>query len=231
MTRAEGERETPEREIVVVVGAGPGLGLAIARRFAREGASVALLARNAQRLAGMVEELRDAGASGHAFVADAADPDDLRSALRAVRVSLGDPTVLVHHVSVPVPGAPTKLDYAAFTAGLHAGVGALVVAAQELASAMREAGRGTVLVTGSSVAVRPSAAYAGLGVQKAGVRSLAFSLAEELAPDGIHVATVTVMGLIRPGTYYDPERIAEQYWVLHTEPRSAWRTELVYQRP
>src|SRR5213078_3439837 len=105
-------------ETVVVIGAGPGLGLAIARRFVREGAAVALVARNGQRLAGMVGELRDAGGDGHAFVADASEPAALRSALAGVRATLGDPTVLVHHLSVPIPGRPMEIDYDAFAKGL-----------------------------------------------------------------------------------------------------------------
>lgn len=218
----------------MIVGAGPGLGLAVARRFARQGASVALLARNAERLAGMVEQLREhaaRGASAGAFVADAADPAALRSALRSVRSALGEPTVLVHHLSVPVVGPPTAMAYEDFAAGLAGGVGALLVAAQELVPAMRAAGRGTVLVTGGGLAFSAAAAYAGLAVQKAGVRSLALSLAEELAPAGVHVATVTVEGIIEPGGYYDPDRIAEVYWQLHTEPRSDWRAEVRYRRP
>lgn len=220
------------KDLVVIVGAGPGLGLAVARRFAREGAAVALVARNAQRLAGMVEELRDTGSSSAAaFVADAGDPAQLRSALGSVRAALGEPTVLVHHLSVPVPGTPTTMAYEEFRAGLDGGVGALLVAAQELVPAMRRARRGTVLVTGGGLAFTPSAGFAGLAVQKAGVRSLALSLAQELAPAGIHVATVTVRGLISPGGYYDPERIAEVYWELHAEDRAGWRAEVDYREP
>jgi NAD(P)-dependent dehydrogenase (short-subunit alcohol dehydrogenase family) len=215
-------------ETVVIVGAGPGLGLAIARRFANEGASVALLARNPQRLAGMVEELRDAPGEGHAFVADAADPAALRSALDAVQATLGDPTVLVHHVSVPVAGTPTGMSYDEFIRGLAGGIGALLVAAQHVVPAMRAARRGSVLVTGGGLAYHPSVGYAGLAVQKAGVRSLALSLAQELRPAGIHVATVTVEGIIQRGTHFDPERIAEAFWELHAEQPEDWRTEVRY---
>jgi NAD(P)-dependent dehydrogenase (short-subunit alcohol dehydrogenase family) len=220
------------KDLVVIVGAGPGLGMAVARRFAREGAAVALVARNAKRLAGMVEELHETpGSAAAAFVADAGEPDQLRAALDSVRSALGDPTVLVHHLSVPVPGTPTTMAYEEFSAGLAGGVGALLVAAQELVPAMRRAGRGTVLVTGSGAALHPSAPYAGLGVQKAGVRSLALSMAQELAPAGVHVATVTVVGVISPGGYYDPDLIAEVYWELHAEPRGQWRAEIQYRKP
>lgn len=221
-------------ETVVIVGAGPGLGLAVARRFVREGAAVALVARNPERLAGMVDQLRaDAGEGGSAaaFVADAGDPAQLRSALASVRSALGDPTVLVHHLSVPVPGSPTTMAYEDFLGGLAGGVGALLVAAQELVPGMRQAGRGTVLVTGSGLAFVGSSINPGPAAQKAAVRSLALSMAKELAPDGLHVATVTVQGVIESGGYYDPDRIAEVYWQLHTEERADWRTEVRYRRP
>jgi NAD(P)-dependent dehydrogenase (short-subunit alcohol dehydrogenase family) len=214
--------------IVVIVGAGPGLGYAIAQRFARDGDQVALVARNGQRLASMVEELRGAGGSGHGFVADAADPIALRSALEAIRTTLGDPTVLVHHVSVPVVGTPTRVSYEEFSKGLAGGIGALLVAAQTVVPGMRRAGRGTILVTGSGLAFNASAPYAGLAVQKAGVRSLALCLAQELRPAGIHVATVTVEGLIQPEGFYDPERIAEEFWALHQEEPGSWRDEVRY---
>ncbi len=221
-------------DTVVIVGAGPGLGLAVARRFVREGASVGLVARNQERLARMVEQLRETapeGASVVAFVADAGDPAQLRSALRSVRERLGNPTVLVHHLSVPVAGTPTEMAYEDFSGGLAAGIGALLVATQELAPAMRAAGQGTILVTGGGLAFSASPAYAGVAVQKAGVRSLTLSLAQELAPVGVHVATVTVLGILERGGYYDPDRIAEVYWDLHTEPPEQWRTEVRYRRP
>ena len=221
-------------DTVVIVGAGPGLGLAVARRFVREGAAVALIARNPQRLAGMVEELRAhavQGSSAAAFVADASEQAELRAALASVRAALGDPTVLVHHLSIPVPGAPTGMPYEDFMAGLAGGIGALLVAAQELVPAMRAAGRGTVLVTGGGLAFSPSVQNAGIAVQKAGVRSLALSMAKELQPAGIHVATVTVLGVLQPGGYYDPDRVAEVYWEVHNEPPDSWRTEVRYRRP
>jgi NAD(P)-dependent dehydrogenase (short-subunit alcohol dehydrogenase family) len=145
-----------------------------------------------------------------------------------VRTALGDPTVLVHHVSVPVAGTPTQVPYEEFSRGLAGGIGALLVAAQAVVPAMRAARSGTILVTGSGLAFRASPPYAGLAVQKAGVRSLTLSMAQELRPAGIHVATVTVEGLIQPEGYYDPDRIAEEFWGLHVEPPDAWRTEIRY---
>ncbi|HWQ10255.1 MAG TPA: hypothetical protein VN436_14140, partial [Holophaga sp.] len=59
------------------------------------------------------------------------------------------------------------------------------------------------------------------------LRQLALCLAEELAPAGIHAATVTVAGFIQPGTAFNPEAIAEHFWALYAEPREGWRGEVV----
>jgi NAD(P)-dependent dehydrogenase (short-subunit alcohol dehydrogenase family) len=84
------------------------------------------------------------------------------------------------------------------------------------------------LLTGGGLALSPSAQYADLAIGKAGMRSLALSLAEELEPHGIHVATVTVAGGVQAGTYFAPELIAEVYWRLHAQLRGSWEREVVY---
>jgi len=79
-----------------------------------------------------------------------------------------------------------------------------------------EQNKGTLLFTGGGFAVAPSAKYTSLSIGKAGIRALAFALAEELNPQGIHVGTVTIAGNVSPGTFFDPDLIAERYWELHT---------------
>ena len=214
-------------ETVVIVAAGPGLGRSVARRFAREGADVALVARSAERLEPLVAELVALGVRAHAVAADVADEASLRSGLEDVRRVQGDPGVLVYNASEYVEGRPTSVGYPQFVHGLLVGVGGALVAAQEVAPAMRAAGRGTVLLTGSEAAIRPSVGAAGLGVAKAGLRNLAFSLAADLGPDGVHVTTVTIRGVLKVGTPFDPDVIAEHYWRLHVQPPQEWQPEFV----
>jgi NAD(P)-dependent dehydrogenase (short-subunit alcohol dehydrogenase family) len=217
-------------EIVAVVAAGPGLGLSVARRFAREGADIALVARSAERLSPLVGELEALGVRVHAASADVADEASLRAAMGDVRRVLGDPTVLVYNGSEYVEGRPTSVGYDAFVHGLLVGVAGALVAVQEVAPAMRAAGKGTVLLTGSEAALKPSVSAAGLGAAKAALRNLAYSTAAELAPDGVHVATVTIRGILKPGTAFDPDLIAEQYWRLHGQGRAEWEPEFVFNR-
>jgi NAD(P)-dependent dehydrogenase (short-subunit alcohol dehydrogenase family) len=217
-------------EIVAVVAAGPGLGLSVARRFAREGADIALVARSAQRLAPLIDELEALGVRVHAASADVADEGSLRAGLEDVRRVLGDPSVLVYNGSEYVQGRPTTVAYDAFVHCLLVGVAGALVAVQELAPAMRAAGRGTVLLTGSEAAIRPSVGAAALGVAKAGLRNLAYSTAAELGPDGVHVTTVTIRGMLKAGTAFDPDLIAEHYWRLHGQGRAEWEPEFVLNR-
>jgi NAD(P)-dependent dehydrogenase (short-subunit alcohol dehydrogenase family) len=217
--------------IVAVVAAGPGLGLSIARRFAAEGFDVALVARSRDRLAPIVEELTALGVRVQAVEADVADEASLRTAMAEVRRVLGDPDVLVYNASEYVEGRPTEVDYGRFVHGLLVGVAGALVAVQEVAPAMRARGSGTVLLTGSEAALRPSVKAAGLGVAKAGLRNLALSLAADLRDDGVHVTTVTIRGVLKPGTFFDPDRIAEHYWRLHTAPASEWEPEFTLSRP
>jgi NAD(P)-dependent dehydrogenase (short-subunit alcohol dehydrogenase family) len=93
---------------------------------------------------------------------------------------------------------------------------------------MRAKQSGTVLFTGGGLALEPFVEFASLSIGKAGLRSLALSFAKELAPDGIHVGTVTIAGMIKAGTHFDPDAIAEHFWELHAQPRGAWETERVF---
>ena len=215
---------------MVVVAAGPGLGRSVALRFATEGYDVALVARSADRLQPLVDECEQLGVTGRAFSADVGDEQSLRAALREVRRVLGDPDVLVYNASEYVEGPPSSVPYDEFVHGLLVGVAGALVAAQELTPAMRAAGRGTILLTGSEAALNPSVTAAGLGVAKAGLRNLAFSLAAELGPDGIHVTTVTIRGRLKPGTAFDPDLVATHYWRLHTQSRPDWEPEFVLTR-
>jgi short-subunit dehydrogenase len=216
-------------EVLLVVAAGPGLGAAVARRFAREGFAVGLLARSAPKLADLAAELRSTGAAQVAVgEADAADPVALRAALEGLRGELGDPTVLVFNGSEYVEGRPTEVEHDAFLHGLEVGVGAALVSAQAVAPAMRAAGSGTIVLTGSVAADQPSVSAATVGVAKAALRNYAASLHKELAPDGVHATTVTIRGVLQGSKALDLDEIAERYWTVHTAPREAWVAEVSF---
>jgi NAD(P)-dependent dehydrogenase (short-subunit alcohol dehydrogenase family) len=215
-------------ECVVIVAAGPGLGLAVGRRFAREGATIGLIARSTDRLDELAAVLRDEGATVGVAAGDVADPTALRQAFATLRELVGDASVLVFNASEYVEGRPAEVSYDAFMHGVYVGVGAALVSVQEVVPAMRTQGRGTVLLTGSVAAEKPSVSAATVGVAKAALRNLGLSLHAELAPDGIQAVTVTIRGVLQGSKALDVDEIADHYWTLHTQPRADWLPEVSY---
>ncbi len=205
----------------VVVGIGPGLGAALARRFAREGYTVLGLARDPVRHAVLAEtgvELREA---------DAADPGSIAAALSGT-----EPEVLLYNAyrMTPADGGPSALAPAALVEDFRVNVVGALAAAQAVLPSMLRRRRGSILFTGGGLALDPTGwlSAASLAIGKAGLRSLAQSLHAELAPKGIHAGTITVAGMIQPGTTFDPDRIAEAFWNLHSDPSGAFRVEVIF---
>jgi short-subunit dehydrogenase len=215
-------------ESVVIVAAGPGLGLAVARRFAREGADIGLIARSTDSLEELADGLRGEGATVAVAESDVADPVALRRSFATLRELIGNPTVLVFNASEYVEGRPAEVSYDAFMHGVYVGVGAALVSVQEVVPAMRAAGRGTVLLTGSVAAEKPSVSAATVGVAKAALRNLGLSLHSELAPDGIQAVTVTIRGVLRGPKALNVDEIADRYWALHNQPRETWTPEVSF---
>lgn len=206
--------------LCTIVGMGPGISLAVARRFAAEGFRIGMISRDAEQL----RELERGLPGSTAVVADAGHEPDLRQALRY----LGPASVLVYNASAGHPGTPTDLTRMAALADFEVNVVGLLAAIQETVPAMKTAGQGTILITGGGLALSPAAPMASLSIGKAAQRNLAASLAQELEPAGIHVATVTVCGFVKAGTHFAAERIAEVYWRLHQQAVGGFEREVVY---
>jgi NADP-dependent 3-hydroxy acid dehydrogenase YdfG len=212
---------------LLVVGAGPGIAAATARRFGREGYAVGLVARREAALAGLADELRADGARVAWVTGEAGDPVSLMTAVASLTEELGPADVLLYNVSVGRQVAVPELTPEELLADLAAGAVGLQTAVRAVLPGMREAGSGTVLVTGGGSADRPIPSMATLGVQKSALRALVEVQARALAPEGIHVATVTIRGLVGEDAQIHPERIAALYAELVAEtagPPENWRT-------
>lgn len=213
--------------ICTIVGVGPGLGRAVAERFAYAGYAVGLIARDARKLEELAASMRARGYRPAVASADAADPASLRKAIATVESELGGATtVLVYNAVAFTPGTPTQLSPESLDSDFRVSVTGALVAAQAVASEMKQVGAGTILLTGGGLALHPNAHAASLSLGKTGIRCLAFLLAQELRPAGIRVATITVAGYIQPGTHFDPLRIAEVYYQTACDGKSD--IEIVY---
>ncbi|MEU4484268.1 SDR family NAD(P)-dependent oxidoreductase [Streptomyces purpurascens] len=203
-----------------LIGAGPGLGLATARRFGAAGHSVALIARNTQRLDDLTAELARDGIEARGFAADVLDIESLTAALYAAGTSLGTVEILQYS---PVPRAdfmkPVQ-DTGAddLDAPLAFSVKGPVAAVNAVLPGMRDLGRGTVLFVNGSSAVRPNPKVAGTSVAFAAESAYARMLHDTLAPQNIHVAQLIVPGAIRPDAEHSsPDALARRLYDIHTE--------------
>lgn len=216
-------------KICVIAGAGPGLGLAIARRFGREAHHIVLLARREDALANYVKELKKEGMEASWFWTDFADTESIALAFEAIRQQVGQPTVLVYNAYQLTMGTPSELDLMQVTADFNVNVVGALACAQEVIPHMKKEKSGMILFTGGGMALNPYPRFASLAIGKAGLRNLTYSLASELEPYNIGVATVTISGFIQPGTRFDPDSIANSYWELHSQAVGGQEREIVYE--
>jgi short-subunit dehydrogenase len=223
-TDREAEGSSVDRRHLLLIGAGPGLGAAVARRFAQGGYRVSLVARSADALGKLADDLAETGADLDTISADASDPVELGARLSVLYRANGAPGLIVYNAVMGAPDHLLTSSVAHLQTAYAVDVIGAIVAAQVAAPAMQAAGFGTILVTGGGFADHPIPALATVSLGKAALRSAATMLGADLKEDGIRVATVTIAGQIAADTAFAPERIAERYWdVVHSD--EPWQPE------
>ena len=233
---------TSPAKVALVIGAGDSTGGAIARRFAQEGYIACVTRRSADKLQPLIDSIRADGGQAYGYASDARKEDEVAALFEQIESEHGPVEVMVFNIGANVPSSileETARKYfkvwemACFSGFLNA---------QAAARRMVARGRGTILFTGATAALRGSAHFAAFAGAKHALRALAQSMARELGPLNIHVAHIVVDGAIdtafirdtfperyalkEQGGILNPDHIAENYWYLHTQPRDAWTFEL-----
>jgi NAD(P)-dependent dehydrogenase (short-subunit alcohol dehydrogenase family) len=231
--------------VVVGVGAERGLGAALCRRFAAGGYHVLVAGRTPEKIEQVVRTIRGTGGSAEAVAVDTTREDDVvRLFERAVTPGDGrQPADLV----VFNAGNNQRIDFRELSAqqfGDFWRVGCFggFLIGREAARRLVPLGRGTIIFTGASASLRGKPGFAHFAAAKAGLRMIAQSMAREYGPLGIHVAHVVIDGGIdgdrlrtrAPAVIKERgedgllgiDAIAETYWHIHRQPRSAWAQEV-----
>ena len=193
-------------ELVVVVGAGPGVGVGVAQAFAEKGHPLLLISRNIENLEEMAAALRILGATVDVAVADASLPGDVARVLEILDKPID---ALVYNAAAfggPLLATPDQEVRLATEVNLYS-----LLSAAKAALPRMSAGRSAILITGGGFALYPSSDYGVLSVGKAMIRSAALLLAQELKPEGIRVATITIGGTVALATPFAPDLIAKKY--------------------
>jgi NAD(P)-dependent dehydrogenase (short-subunit alcohol dehydrogenase family) len=229
-------------KVCLVVGAGDFTGGAIAKRFAREGFVAFVVRRHEDQLASLVEDIEATGGRAIAYGVDARDEDQVVDLVDRIEREVGPIEVAVFNI-----GANVRFSILETTSRVYRKVWEMATFAgfltgRECAKRMVERGRGTILFTGATASVRGSSGFSAFASAKHALRALSQSMARELGPKNIHVAHVVIDGAIDtawiheniPGAdelkkvdgLLDPDAIADNYWHLHEQPRTAWTHEL-----
>jgi NAD(P)-dependent dehydrogenase (short-subunit alcohol dehydrogenase family) len=227
--------------IVIGAGAGAGLGAALARRIAREGLHVFVAARDAERIASLAAAIRDAGGAASAVAADATRSDDVARLFDAAAAA-AVPELVVYNAGNAFVSPLLETSDEAFETVWRLGCFGGFLAGREAARRMLPRGSGTILFTGATASLRARPPFTTFAAAKAGLRAMAHGMAREAGPQGLHVAHVVIDGAIDgdqlnrripqlrerlgPDGMLSPDAIAEAYWQLHRQPRSAWTLEL-----
>lgn len=226
---------------VIIIGAGPGLGSSLARKFAKEGHHVFAVRRerHTQELNSLCDEIKDSGGLATAMPADARDEEQVKNLFSEISKS-GSIDCLVFNIGAnvffPIEETTSRVFRKVWEMATFAGF----LAGREAAKHMKD--KGTIIFTGATASKRGGSGFAAFSSAKFGLRALAQSLARELGPKGIHVAHTIIDGAIDhpwikenfPDTYklkevdgiLNPDHIAEAYYNLHLQEKTAWTHEL-----
>ncbi|RAS21455.1 MULTISPECIES: SDR family NAD(P)-dependent oxidoreductase [unclassified Pseudomonas] len=232
--------------IVFGVGTTRGVGGAVCKRFAQEGYHVIVTGRTLEKIEEVVADIRRSGiGSAEALQTDVTVEGQVIAAFDlAMSPGAGRAPA---DVVVFNAGNNALIDFTQLTAsqfedfwrvGCYAGF----LVGREAARRLVPLGRGTVIFTGASGSLRGKPGFAHFAAAKAGLRMISQSMAREYGPKGIHVAHVVIDGGILGDRLRNAaparvesigeegllgyEAIAENYWTLHCQPRSAWTQEL-----
>jgi NAD(P)-dependent dehydrogenase (short-subunit alcohol dehydrogenase family) len=210
----------------IVIGVGPGLGAALVQKCVREGMKVSAGARDRDRLRALLDArgLQDVPA----LRCDVTDAASVASAFADATGDAGAPDLVVFNASGFARGSILELSPGQLEAAWRVGCLGGFHVGQAAARLMVPAGRGAILFTGATASLRGSAGFAPFAIAKFGLRALAQSMARELGPKGIHVAHVVIdgqIGVAEGDSKLQPADIAEAYWSIYQQPRSAWTLE------
>lgn len=232
-----------EAALVFGVGSSAGLGAALCRRFAAEGLHAFASGRTETRLEGVAREIRQSGGLASAVPGDCTVPDDVVRVFDAVEAEAGTPPRLVVYNTGNNRAAPLMETSDEHLESLWrvCAFGAFLCG-REAARRMLPAGGGTLLFTGATASLRARPPFTAFASAKAAERALAQGMAREFGPQGLHVGHVVIDGVIdgdavtsrfpqikeRLGEdgLLSLDAIADAFWALHTQDRSAWSHEL-----
>ena len=240
-----------QKPVCLVIGAGAGIGGTVGKKFADNGHHAVLCRRSDQQgLDRLVEDIRSGGGDATGFMLNAIEDDAIESLVERVEAEIGPIQVVLYNLGAQIGDRPLDdTTHKAFEMGWRLATFGLFRLAKSAFPLMEKRGGGTLLVTSATAAVRGNAGQHSHAAAMGGRRMLCQTLNAQYAPLGIHVVHILVDGSVdAPDTLGRmlgseafrklretkgaddglllPEKMAETYYHLATQHRSAWTHEL-----
>ena len=216
-----------DKKTIVVVGAGKGCGNHVARKFGQEGFRVILMSRNEEHLKAYTQEFKAQNIEAYTQTVDAGSLDSITQAFNAVKARWGVPDVLFYNVGVTTADGDLteQKDAHLLLKRYQIDVTGAYHAIQQILGPEFSQKKGAILVTGGGLSLYPMDEYLPLSMDKAALRAMCIALHNKLKEQSIYVGILTVTDTITPGGKCDPALLAEDFWKLYAERKSA---ELVH---
>ncbi len=228
--------------LVIGAGASRGLGGALCRRFAREGLHVFPVGRTQAKVEALAEELRASGGTVTPLVADTTQEEDIARVFDRVEKEAGTPGLVVYNAGNNQFRSLLEMDRDFFEGVWQVCCLGGFLVGREAAQRMIPAGGGTLIFTGATASIRSRPPFTAFASAKAALRAVAHGMAREFGPQGLHVGHVIIDGVINGDQVNERfpqikesrgedgmlhvDSIADAYWALHTQERTAWTLEL-----
>jgi len=211
---------------IAIIGAGPGLGFSLAKTFGKHGFRVALVSRSQDKLNQYSDQLNQMGIEARGFSADITNKLQLASAFQQIRNTFGTIDVVEfspHSGNVPVTPILETTDESVFHIFNNVVIGAMNTARQVIPE-MVERGHGALLFTTDLTAIRPNTLFGNTGIAMSALRNYILNLHERLLPLGVFVGHLSISPLIKKGSSFEPDEVAEAWFDLYDKREQAEET-------
>jgi NAD(P)-dependent dehydrogenase (short-subunit alcohol dehydrogenase family) len=229
---------------ILILGAGTprGVGGAIALRFAQAGYHIVVTGRTPEKIEVTRAAILANGGTADAMSCDVTSEDELDAVFDTLAAKDMPLASVIYNAGNNSPVAFEALTPEQFEAYWRVCCLGAFLAAKRALPLLAQQGNGSMMFTGASASLRGKPNFAHFSSAKGALRNLAQALAREYGPQGVHVAHLIIDGVVngdqvrsRFGDYLeklgedgalDPTAIAEAFWMVHSQPRSAWTHEL-----
>ncbi len=228
--------------LIVGVGEAKGLGASLCRRAASDDYHVVVVGRTAEKIEKVAAAINQGGGAASIHVADVTDEAQVMKMFEAVDALPDELDCVVSNVGNAFVHDTLTMPADFFEQAWRIGCYAGFLIGREAGKRLAERGQGTILFTGATASLKSRGPFVAFASAKAGLRAVAGGLARDLGPHGVHIGHVIVDGIIDgeqirqrmpdlkdrlgPDGMMRPDAIAESFWQLHLQDRSAWTFEL-----